>query len=390
LRSLFAGGRAGLAVSAVDGQFRVVQGIEQVPEAAWRDLAEDHPALRLEVLKAATRGWVRPLRLQPFLLEDHQGLAAAAVCEAVTTAEAHNPLDALLFGRAAGAASRLGLSSRPVLVFHTPMRRQAPVMLRPAAPAEQRQVLERLLEGIEEHAATLACGIAFVGVTTEDEPLCSALRGRGYLASALDSTACMAIEWVDFDGYVEHLRADSRNAAQTARKERSRSRKSGISIGPLRIGAAEARALYALVREHYQHKNGRDPPYGPEYLAQLNESLGDDLLILEALRGAARVAVLVVVRSGATGWGAMFGMDLRDRANDFTYANLLFYSAADWAPALGLKTLLYGTGAEQAKLRRGCRLLTSHLYYRPRRPIGRMLAAPYLRMHRAWQRRKSR
>jgi hypothetical protein len=145
-----------------------------------------------------------------------------------------------------------------------------------------------------------------------------------------------------------------------------------------------------IIRDHYPYKNGREPRYGPEFLPLLVASIGDDLLIFEAVRDGKRVAALAAVRSGSVGWVAMIGLELRDRPNDFTYANLLVYHTATWAPALGLKTLLYGTGVQRFKLKRGCRLLACHLYYRPGRPIGRIIATPYLRIHQIWSRRKHR
>ncbi len=75
------------------------------------------------------------------------------------------------------------------------------------------------------------------------------------------------------------------------------------------------------------------------------------------MRNGERVAMLAVVRSGAAGSVAWFGIELRDRPNDLMYANIMFYHPADWAPAMGLKTLLYGTGVQQAKAKRGCRPL---------------------------------
>jgi predicted N-acyltransferase len=381
---------SGIAMNTVAGRMRIAHGVEQVPESEWQDLVVGHPALRLEVLNAITNTAIRPIKLQFFLLEDHLGLAAAAVCEPIAWSAAHNPLDALLLGRAAGPARRLGVSSGPALVFHTPLRRQAPVLLRAAHPSEQRQVLDSLLDAIEEHAARVKYGIAFVGVTLEDNLLWSALRSRRYLDSEFDATACMQIEWADFDGYVDHLRARSKNAAQTARTELSRNRRNGVSIRQLPFAAADAYGLYAIFRNHYRYKNGSDPPYGPEFLTQLAASLGDDLLIFEAVRDGKRVAALAVVCSGSVGWMAMIGLELRDRPNDFTYANLLFYHTAIWAPALSLKTLLYGTGVQRFKQKRGCRLLACHLYYRPGRPIGRVVAMPYLRIHQAWMRGKYR
>jgi len=380
-------------VSTPFEKLRIADGVEQLPETAWQSLVVGHPALRLEVLQAIQSTATRPIRLQFFLLEDEVGLAAAAVCEPVATSAMDNPLDALLFGRAAGAVRRLGVSTQPALLFMTPVGREAPLVLRPSPPTEQRRILGRLLDGIEEHAAARKLGIAFIGVTTEDAVLQSALRERRYLESEIDATARLDIEWTDFDSYVEHLRKRSKSSAQNARHERNRNRKSGVNIRRLRLGAGDvsgAEALCAIARDHWRHKNGSDPFYGPRFMPLLSNLLGDDFLIFEAVRDGKCTAMLGVVRSGSVGWMQWIGVDPRDRPNDYTYANLSFYHAADWGPALGLKTLLYGTAVQQAKVWRGCRSIASHVYYRPQRPMVRPVARAYLSVHRAWLRRKSR
>jgi predicted N-acyltransferase len=330
------------------------------------------------------------LSLRVFLLEDQLGLAGAAVCVPVASDSAYNPLDTLLFGRAARVLRRLGTSTQPVLAFQIPLSRQAPVVLRPADAAGQQRLLDQLLDGIESYAAELKLGIAFIGVTSEDAPLWETLHTRGYLGSAFESTARLDIKWSDFDSYVNHLRQGSRNAAKSARNERNRNRNNGVEIRQVPCTDEVATALYVIARDHHRHKNGSDPLYGPQFLPQLSMALGDDLLVFEAVRDGERVAMLAVVRSGTVGWLAWVGIEMRDRPNDFTYANIVFYHPADWAPPLGLKTLLYGTAAQAAKLKRGCRLLPCYVLYRPRRRVFRWLARPYLALHQAWFHRKRR
>jgi predicted N-acyltransferase len=371
-------------------RLRIVQDVEQLPGAEWQSLVFGHPALHLEVLRAIAKTASRPLPLQVFLLEDQRGLAAAAVCEPIAASAAHNMLDTLLFGRAERLVRRLRVSTQPLLLFKCPLARQAPIVLRPGERAQQVRDLTSLLDGIEEHAARHNLGIAFIGFTTEDELLCSALRSRRYLDSEIDSTARLEIEWTDFDGYVNHLRTRSKNAAKIARNERNRNRRNGVCIQQVRPGAAETQALYTLMYEHYRHKNGRDLPFGPAFLPCLAAALGDDVLLFEARRDSRVVGTVLVVRSGEVGWVVSVGIELRDRPNDFTYANLLFYHAADWAPALGIKSLLYGTAVQKTKLTRGCRLVPCRLFYRPHRRFNRLFIAPYLLIHQARFRWKNR
>jgi predicted N-acyltransferase len=371
-------------------RLRIVQDVEQLPDAEWQSLVLGHPALRLEVLRVTAKAASRPLPVQIFLLEDDRGIAAAAVCEPITATAAHNMLDALLFGRAERLVRRLRISTRPLLLFKCPLGRQAPIVLRAGECAQQMRDLSSLLDGIEEHAAGHDLGIAFIGLTVEDELLCSALRSRRYLDSEIDSTARLEIEWSDFDGYVNHLRTRSRNAAKVVRNERNRNRKNGVRIQRVRPGAAETQALYTLMYAHYRDKNGRDLPFGPAFLPRLAASLGDDLLIFEARRDDRVIGTVFVVRSGSVGWVVSVGIELLDRPNDFTYANLLFYHAADWAPALGIKTLLYGTAVQRAKLTRGCRLIACRLFYRPHGRFTRLFIWPYMLIHQARFRWKNR
>jgi len=377
-------------MSTSSQRLRIVQDVEQLPGAEWQSLVFGHPALHLEVLRAIAKASPRPLPVQVFLLEDQLGLAAAAVCEPIAASAAHNTLDKLLFGRAERLVHRLRVSTQPLLLFKCPLARQAPIVLRSGESAQQIRDLASLLDGIEEHAARHNLGIAFIGFTTEDELLCSALRSRRYLDSEIDSTARLEIEWTDFDGYVNHLRTRSRNAAKIARNERNRNRRNGVCIQRVRPGAAETQALYTLMYEHYHHKHGRDLPFGPGFLPRLVAALDDDLLIFEARRDGRVVGAVLVVRSGCVGWVVTVGIELRDRPNDFTYANLLFYHAADWAPALGIKTLLYGTAVQKAKLTRGCRLIAGRLFYRPHRRFNRLFVAPYMLIHQARFRWKNR
>jgi predicted N-acyltransferase len=371
-------------------QVRIIQGVEQLPEAEWQSLVSGRPAWRLEVLRTIARYPSRPLPLTVFLLEDQSGLAGAAVCIPIVANSAHNSLDKLLFGRAARLLRRLGASTQPVLVFQIPLSGEASVVLRRGAAAVQQRLLDQLLDCIESHATELKSGIAFKGVTPEDSPLWATLRRRGYAGSEYESTACLDIQWSDFDAYVNHLRQDSRNAAKIARNERNRNRnrKSGVEIRQVPCTDDVAHALYVVTRDHCRHKNGWDPLYGPQFLPQLSKALGDDLLVFEAVRAGERVAMLAVVRSGTVGWVAWVGIEMRDRPNDFTYANIVFYHLTDWAPPLGLRTLLYGTAAQAAKSRRGCRLLPCCVFYRPRKRVFRLLASPYLAFHQAWFHRK--
>jgi len=374
----------------VSERMRVENGVEGLPKAHWEDLVHGHPELGFEVLKTIAHTATRPLHLQSFSLEDDSGLAAGAICEAVIAPGSRNRLDDLLFGRTARMAQSLGISSRPALLFMAPLGNGSSVIARRADGTEQRRLLHRLLDGIEDSAAARELGIAFIGVPEDAELLIETLRLRAYLESESWPTSRLDIEWSGFDAYVNHLRRRSKGAARTARNERDRNRRNGVTIRQLDNRTVDADAMYSLYCRHYRYKNGSDPIVGPQFFPRFLKAIGDDLLVFEANREGQRVGILGVVRSGSVGWVAWVGIEQRDRPNDFTYANLCFYHLADCAQTLGLRTLHYGNSALQAKRIRGCWVINNRLFYRPAGNLARVLLRPYLGIHRRWYRRKLR
>jgi predicted N-acyltransferase len=372
----------------VTEQLRIEDDVERLPAADWQRLMCGRPALRLEVLKAIAATASSALSLRIFMLLDPTGIAAAAVCECITAQEPFSALDGLLYGRAQRLAAALGASTRPALLFCTPVGTECPVVLRTADPTERRRILDRLLDEIEAHAAGQKLGIGFINVFADEELLGNALRARAFMVTEIQPVARLQIQWHDFDGYLKHLHRRSRNAAQNARHERKRNRGSGVSIRQIEGTAANAAALDALVRPHYRHKNGTDLHFGPEFLPLVSELLGDDFLLFEAVRDGHAVGMMGLVRSGSAAWGAWFGIKLTDRRNDFTYANLVYYHLAESAASLGIKTVLYGSLALDTKRRRGCHIIRSRLFYRPHQPLARLLARAYFGVHRAWFGRK--
>lgn len=69
--------------------------------------------------------------------------------------------------------------------------------------------------------------------------------------------------------------------------------------------------------------------------------------------------------------------------------HFLIFEARRGDQVLGIRRIWYGDAAYQAKLLRGCELVSSPIFYRPRTAGGRGLARLYMPAHRAWYRRKS-
>jgi predicted N-acyltransferase len=368
-------------------QTRIIDTMSAVSAPDWQKIAVGQPALRHEVLRALQTNANRAMALRIFLLEDEDGLAAAAIGEHVTAGDSHNPLDTTLFGRARGAARNLRLASAPALVFESALGSAPPILAR-KGPSRSMNV-ERLLSEIERYGARHNLSVAFSGIPASDGELASAFERRRYLSSEVASTAWLEVEWSDFDGYLQFLRRRSRNSAKTVRGERNRNARSGTRIRRL-PATAPLDPIYVLAREHYRRKNRADLLDSPGFLPQLRQDIGEDLLCFAAERDGQRIASVAVVRFGDVGWVSWLGFAEHDRPNDFTYSNLAYYHLAESAAQLGINTLLYGNSVLKAKEMRGCKILINRLYWRPRSSLARTLFRPYMSLHRAWYRRKMR
>lgn len=366
---------------------RMVETMSAVSGPEWQRIAVGHPALRHEVLRTLQTNASRTLSLRIFLVEDEEGLAAAAIGEQVDTQNAHNPLDGVLFGRARGVARRVGLATAPALVFESALG-SAPTILAREGPSRT-TYLERVLGDIEDYAVQHGLGVAFSGIPAADDELTRAFERRRYVSSEVAATARLEVQWCDFEGYLRFLRQRSRNAAKTVRGERNRNARSGTCIRRL-PAAAPLDSIYVLARDHHRRKNEDDLPDGPGFLPQLQQDIGDDLICFAAERDGQRTASVAVVRFGKVGWVSWLGFAQHDRPNDFTYSNLVYYHLAANAPQLGIDTLLYGNSVLKAKEMRGCTVRVNRLYWRPRSVLARTLYRPYLAVHRAWYRRKLR
>lgn len=368
-------------------QSRVIQTLSEVSRPDWQRLAVGHPALRHEVLETLQSHATRAMTLRAFLLEDEAGLAAAAIGEEVAAGHSHNPLDHVLYGRAGRVARGLGLSTAPALVFESALG-SAPTILAREGASRARH-LDQLLCDIERYAAQRGLGVAFSGIPASDAGLTGAFDRRGYLSTEVAATARLQVAWSDFEGYLRFLRHRSRNAAKTVRSEHKRNARSGTCIRPL-PATAPLGPVYDLARDHHWRKNRADLLEGPGFLAQLKQDIGEDLLCFAAEREGERTASVAVVRFGKVGWVTWLGFANDDRPNDFTYSNLAYYHLAANAAQLGLTTLLYGNSVLKAKQMRGCEIQVNRLYWRPRNALAKTLYRPYLRLHRAWYRRKMR
>ena len=139
---------------------------------------------------------------------------------------------------------------------------------------------------------------------------------------------------------------------------------------------------------HDQRLNGRSFGYRPEFLSSLAESLGKNVRFLVAEREQQVLGAVVFAWTGSQGYVVFPGLIAKADRAGLAYFNLVFYEPIRLAIELGLESLAYGNAAFEAKIRRGCTVRETCLFFRPRSSVVRTALQAPLAVHRRLLQRK--
>jgi predicted N-acyltransferase len=346
-----------------------VGAIARIPTALWDGVAE------AEVM--ASHGWLTALEqagidgLRPhYVLAGKSDRLGAAVCyETRDKVRGMDPTDYLL-GRLSRIGRRLGLSFAPALVC-APYQGYSGHLL----GRDRAAVLAR----VEALAAERGLPLLLPRVLDEDASLRELLLGRGYHRTVFSPVARLDIAWNSFDGYLASLRKRARSAA---RAEIRRCGEAGIAISEITDVAPLASRLHALADSHSSRRNGTGVPFGPAFFPALKAALGPRAVFYGAYRLGELIGFVLVLRDGEAGHACYIGMS--ESKMNFAYFNLGYYQPIRDGISAGLKRLYFGTLLYDVKVRRGCKVLPTSLYYRGASRARHLALAPLFRAHREW------
>ena len=342
-------------------------------DSSWDHLAGAQVVSSHGWLRAVEAAGIEGLRAHYVSLKNHDTLAGAAVCYEVRSRRSGVDPTSYLLGRLAPLARGAGLSFLPTLVC-APYRGYAGHLLGP----DRASVLDR----VEALADELKLPICVPRVLDGDEDLCRLLLARGYHRTLHEPVACVDVVWDSFEAYLASLRHSARSAA---RGEIRRNREAGVEIREIRDPASCAARLHQLMDSHNERRNGAGVPFGPAFMPALKAGLGDRAVFYGAFRRGELVGVTFLFRQGDTAYVPLVGLD-EDRGA-FTYFNLVFYRPIADAITTGLRRVFFGTKLYEMKVRRGCRVLPTSLFYRGSSRAAHLAAAPLFRAHAWWVRR---
>jgi hypothetical protein len=343
---------------------------------AWSALARGRPHLRHDLLQSWAK--LQPGGLLILACMNGDAIDAAAVGVVVTRA-AGEGIEQVLFGRAHASLARLQLLG-DYLCVGAPIGQDSGLL--PGGEGEEVEPRTvRLLTALERWSASAKLGLAFIAVEADNRAATHFLRRR-YLSTGTRSGTRIDVEWTDFDSYCRVMDARKPGASETPRYERRRCARSGVAISIVPATSENGAELQSMSDAHNHHKNGRGLGLDPVFLATTVPKMGDEVVLFEARREGRRTAMISFILSGDTAWAAFFGIERDNRPNDFTYFNLAFYAFTDHAGRLGIRQILLGNSAYEAKLRRGAVRVPINLWFAPRSLLRRELLRPAFAAHR--------
>ena len=333
-----------------------------IPRAEWDCLAGSDATASHGWWLAVENGLRTPVRRMYLTARDTEGLAGAMVCRIDEHPGTWSSLDAVLFGRLAGFARRIGISAMPALVCGLDSGTSGPVLLRPAlSEAAARGVAADLIDRAGSLASSRSWTVCFRSVAPSSAAA-GLFRDRGYLAAVEMPVACLELKWNAFDDYRQYMRRVRPNLAKEIRWERNRGRRRGLAIEPVQDLAGCRDEVFGVMNAHFL-RVGRTPfPFKPGFFESLKSFLGERMTLLAARAGGELLGVLLMVRSGECAHLPMIGVDRARGRAAAVYFNLGYNHPIEAAITAGCKRLYFGRSLSNIKRRRGCEMIERLMY----------------------------
>jgi len=378
-----------LTTATNTGAFTAIfSSVSEAREAPWNDVVGATPTAQYGSLKTFESTSALGIRPVYFALGGVERPTAVAIGYLATEKSHYVQLALPLLGRATRLAPVLARMLGPTLVLALRPSYGAPILAdSQRSRGEQESLLNQLCNAIEAYADEQGLTLAVVGITPRDRAIKNVLRSRDFQETQSYPTAELEVSWHSWDGYLMHLKGRRRN---TIRRESAVFDGSECSIRTLDLSEPLPKNLYALFQEHYQRKNRRQADYTENFLEDLRQELPHNSRIYVAEVDNRTVGFSVALWKDQTAAGVFIGISHDAKAqNTFVYFNFIYELVRD-APALGVKRILLGSTAYDAKRYRGCTISPACLYLRPASRLARLVGRPAMAIHRRWYERKFR
>lgn len=367
----------------------ITDSIGKIPRDQWDALNGDNPLSTYGWLLAVEETLIRDISPVYFVFQESGKIAGATVCYTVSRKANILSFDDLLFGRLKSVANSLGFSFLPGMVC-CPFKSSGQHILLAGDPdgEQEKKIVERLLDAMEAEASQRNMTLGFCQVWKQEDMLINRLLQRGFYQTLDLPLTYLNISWDNFEGYKSYIRKKSLKWKRNIAQDMNKNCRSGVKIELVEDISGEEDLMVELLNNNYMKHNHVNLPYNNNILNRLKTNLKEDVGIYRAVKNGRTIGLSVLVKKN-TEWNfVLVGVDHELAQKDATYFNILFYRPIQDAISSQIKRIYYGSGLYDLKIRRGCDMMRTHVFYKSPHPMLNFVVKIWFIFHRFWYQRK--
>jgi len=368
---------------------QVVESITGIEQNQWDALRNDNPYMKygwLKTYELMNADNVKPLYI--LVLRDYE-LVGATVCYIFQKGISYPGLDYSLFGRLRKIASRLTVSLLPALICCPGRGRGKHFLIaRDCDSAGKERISRTLLDTIEREANNCSLSIVFNNVLEEDGDLRCLLSKNNYCETLSLPLNYLNVTWNTFKEYKMYVRKIKPSMKKTINREINKSRKEGVIIQPVHMINAYEKELYQLLDANQRKYNARPIPFREGFLSELKHNLNDDVIIYSAVKNGKLQGTSLCLKQNDVAFVTMVGVNHALAKNDCTYFNIAYYRPIEDAISWGIKKMYFGNAMYAMKMRRGCLITDTYIFYKPVKGYLNALIKPWFYIQGKWYKKK--
>jgi predicted N-acyltransferase len=371
-------------------QVIIADTIRGIPKEQWDALTGENPLSSYGWLLTVEETLLNEVRPRYFVFRDDENIVGGAVCYIASKKAKMVTLDNHLFGRLKPAANAAGISFLPGMVC-CPFKSSGHHILvaEDMDGLQKEKVIRQILEAMEVESDKKKISLAFTQVCEHEGMLITLLTQRGFHRTTDLPLTYLSVLWDTFEGYKKYIREKSlkwkRNIAQDINKHQ----KSGVIIEPAADDLIEwEKPMIGLLNRHYLTHNNIALPYNENILNRLKTNLKENVVIYRARIGGSLIGLSVMVKKDGVWSFVLVGIDQALAKKNATYFNILFYRPIEDAIASKIRKIYYGNGLYEVKIRRGCDIAKTFIFYKNYRRMFHIPVKIWFLLHHLWYQRK--
>jgi predicted N-acyltransferase len=302
----------------------------------------------------------KPYDVLPFYLSVFNEYGINAVAPCLVESFNNKITTNAVIRKALKISDKIGLFPNSMLNSYSPNSFHSKILIRDIS--DEKSNLDAVLTGIDLLCKKERISFSsFQYVSEFDGPLIDRLEKFGYLKMQSIKTLYLDVQWTCFEDYLESLGKKTR---KNVRREIKKCKENGITILEENDFGKLSEKLSRLQSNLFsKYNNGAKSPYSASFFERLSEYAKDKTKVFTAWKDGKLVGFSLCLLHCNVMDVYFCGFDYESWENtDFAYFNLAVYEPIKLAINSGLKRIHFRIGAENVKLKRGCKEETNYWF----------------------------